>query len=411
MLAQAPALATAAILFVPGWKFAVSTGSLIAPILAGMKRMLFIAGAGLLLAGCMSPYGWGDDGYYGGMDPYYDSGYYGGGYYGAPVGWWGSDAASIDLFYGLLGGYGSWQSYGNYGRVFIPRNMGAGWQPYSRGMWQSDPRYGQMWVSGDPFGWATDHYGRWGHDNRLGWFWVPDTKFGPGWVDWRTSDGRRSWAPALPNNWRGSAPAARRWISAPASAGQPGRAPGRQFGRQPPRSLATGRTPMPNGRSWQTTPHANAAGDFRAEAIAPASKRPPVRVTTPDAVPGANGWQTRRGRANWQGQNRGPGGAQGQDRGPGPQGQNRGPGPQGQQWQQRAQRPERMTRSTDPAANSAPPANSALRGNWRTRQTPPSAGSESVAPARSPATGGQWSTGNRGAGGARGWGGGPRGRR
>lgn len=320
-------------------------GSLIAPSLAYMKRLLLIAGAGALLAGCMSPYGWADDGYYGGGDPYFDTGYhggYGGGYYGAPVGWWGSNAASIDVFYGLLGGYGSWQPYGNYGRVFIPSNMAAGWQPYSRGNWQRDSRYGQMWVSGDPFGWATDHYGRWGHDNRLGWFWVPDTKFGPGWVDWRTNNGRRSWAPALPRNWSGGAPTARRWISAPT--GQRS-TPARRTTAGQPFGERTARTP--DSRDWKSRTR-GPVGEGFAEGFRPGAasdataNRRPARVTTPGAAVPSSGTGTSRaeGRAlrRWQA----PGGT--------------------------GSRSGASVRSTDPAASSAA-ANRAGRAGWRSRRT------------------------------------------
>lgn len=168
-----------------------------------------------LLTGCMSPYGWADDDYY------YASAYpmMPGAYYGGvlPISWWGSNAASINVFYDLLGSHGRWMSYGNYGRVFIPHGVVAGWQPYSRGNWYDDGRYGRMWQSADPWGWATDHYGRWGHDSRLGWFWVPDTRFGPGWVDWKTVNGQRSWAPMAPQGWNAQrhGPSVRRWISAP----------------------------------------------------------------------------------------------------------------------------------------------------------------------------------------------------
>ncbi len=145
---------------------------------------------GLALTGCVSTGMWSEaprDDYY------YNS--------GAPVSWWGSNVGSVDVFYGALAGYGRWDIYPGYGRVFIPSGVGPGWQPYSRGYWMNDPRYGRRWVSSEPFGWATYHYGRWGRDSRLGWFWVPDTRFGPSWVDWRSSGGYDSWAPLPPIGW------------------------------------------------------------------------------------------------------------------------------------------------------------------------------------------------------------------
>ncbi len=165
-------------------------------------------GMALALGGCVSPYGWSeapmDDRYYGS---------------GAPVGWWGSDAASVEPFYGALSGYGNWASHDRYGRVFLPANVGAGWQPYSQGYWRNDSRYGRMWVSSEPWGWATYHYGRWGRDSRLGWFWVPDTRFGPGWVDWRAGNGYNSWAPLPPYGWNsyGYGYGNNWWVNAPGS--------------------------------------------------------------------------------------------------------------------------------------------------------------------------------------------------
>ncbi len=168
-----------------------------------MKTLLFPAPvlllSGLLLSGCMTMDGWSeaprgsyDDGYG------YDDGSHDG---GAPVGWWGSNAGSVNDFYDPLGRYGSWNTHPRYGRVFLPGGIGAGWQPYRDGYWRNDPRYGRRWMSREPFGWATYHYGRWGRDSRLGWFWVPDTRFGGSWVDWRNDRGYASWSPLPPFGW------------------------------------------------------------------------------------------------------------------------------------------------------------------------------------------------------------------
>jgi len=155
-----------------------------------MKQLLAPAILGLALTGCVSTGMWSEAPH---DDYYYSS--------GAPVGWWGSNVGSVDVFYGALAGYGRWDIYPGYGRVFIPAGIGPRWQPYSRGYWVNDPRYGRRWISNEPFGWATYHYGRWGRDSRLGWFWVPDTRFGPSWVDWRSSGGYVSWAPLPPIGW------------------------------------------------------------------------------------------------------------------------------------------------------------------------------------------------------------------
>jgi hypothetical protein len=155
-----------------------------------MKQLLLAAGLGLSLSGCMTAAGWSeaplDDRYYA---------------QAAPVGWWGQDVASVDVFYGSLAAYGNWGTHARYGRVFLPAGVGPGWQPYSRGYWRQDPRFGRVFVSSDPWGWATYHYGRWGRDPGFGWFWVPDRHFGPSWVDWRSGGGYASWSPLPPFGW------------------------------------------------------------------------------------------------------------------------------------------------------------------------------------------------------------------
>jgi hypothetical protein len=160
--------------------------------------------AGLSLAACVSPYGWSeaplDDRYYGA---------------GAPVAWWGSNAASVDVFYAPLSRHGRWDLHPRYGRVFVPAVPVSSWQPYSRGYWREDPRYGRMWVSAEPFGWATYHYGRWGREPGIGWYWVPDVRFGPAWVDWRYADGAAGWAPLPPWGWDRYASRNDWWLWAP----------------------------------------------------------------------------------------------------------------------------------------------------------------------------------------------------
>lgn len=164
-----------------------------------MRRFLAPVVLGLALAGCVHTGMWSE------APPgdYHRGDYYHGGHHGsrAPVGWWGSNAASIDVFYAALAPHGRWDIFPGYGRVFIPAGVGPDWRPYSRGHWVQDPRFGRRWVSAEPFGWATFHYGRWGRDSRLGWFWVPGTRFGPSWVEWRSYGGYCSWAPLPPIGW------------------------------------------------------------------------------------------------------------------------------------------------------------------------------------------------------------------
>lgn len=99
---------------------------------------------------------------------------------GAPPGpWWGQDVASVAVFDAALAPYGIWGTHSRFGRVFLPSGIGPGWQPYTRGQWVRDPRFGTVFAGADPFGWTTYHYGRWGRDDRFGWFWIPDTRFAP----------------------------------------------------------------------------------------------------------------------------------------------------------------------------------------------------------------------------------------
>ena len=68
--------------------------------------------------------------------------------------------------------YGSWRVVPDYGAVWFPRDLRAGWTPYSTGAWVKDPVYGWTWVDTAPWGWAPYHYGRWVFVDGL-WAWAP----------------------------------------------------------------------------------------------------------------------------------------------------------------------------------------------------------------------------------------------
>jgi hypothetical protein len=115
------------------------------------------------------------------------------------VGWDREQAPDVDVgfFYNELSPYGEWVRHPQYGWVWFPRHVNAGWRPYSLGRWvESD--YGWTWVSDEPFGWATYHYGRWAWDPEVGWLWVPGTDWGPAWVAWQQGNGYIGWAPLPP---------------------------------------------------------------------------------------------------------------------------------------------------------------------------------------------------------------------
>ena len=80
--------------------------------------------------------------------------------------------------------YGDWNPTPQYGPVWFPRSVEAGWSPYSIGHWANVYPWGYTWVDSQPWGFAPFHYGRW---NNFGgrWGWVPGPPpsvfRGPGW--------------------------------------------------------------------------------------------------------------------------------------------------------------------------------------------------------------------------------------
>jgi hypothetical protein len=68
--------------------------------------------------------------------------------------------------------YGNWRTVPEYGAVWIPEGVPAGWVPYSTGNWIYDPSFGWTWVDDAPWGWAPFHYGRWVFVDGF-WAWAP----------------------------------------------------------------------------------------------------------------------------------------------------------------------------------------------------------------------------------------------
>lgn len=87
--------------------------------------------------------------------------------------------------YADLDEWGTWRSHRDYGHVWFPRNVRAGWAPYRDGHWAWIEPWGWTWIDAAPWGFAPSHYGRWVYVSN-GWGWVP----GPRHV-------RPVWAPAL----------------------------------------------------------------------------------------------------------------------------------------------------------------------------------------------------------------------
>jgi hypothetical protein len=74
--------------------------------------------------------------------------------------------------YAALDAAGSWRASVEYGAVWQPAALPAGWAPYRDGHWRWLKPWGWSWVDDEPWGFATSHYGRWLFDDNR-WSWVP----------------------------------------------------------------------------------------------------------------------------------------------------------------------------------------------------------------------------------------------
>ena len=69
-----------------------------------------------------------------------------------------------------LDDYGDWRDDSNYGHVWFPTRVSAGWAPYREGHWDWISPWGWTWVDDAPWGYAPFHYGRWVTvGGRWGW--------------------------------------------------------------------------------------------------------------------------------------------------------------------------------------------------------------------------------------------------
>ena len=71
-----------------------------------------------------------------------------------------------------LDGYGVWTESPQWGMVWRPTGMIAGWAPYRHGHWAWVSPWGWTWVDEAPWGFAPFHYGRWANYGG-GWVWIP----------------------------------------------------------------------------------------------------------------------------------------------------------------------------------------------------------------------------------------------
>lgn len=107
-------------------------------------------------------------------------------------------SVNVSFFYDSLAPHGQWISSAQFGYVWRPLRVYAGWRPYSDGYWVYTD-FGWTFVSDDPWGWATYHYGRWYFDPFYGWVWVPGYEWAPAWVVFHQGGGYVGWAPLPPN--------------------------------------------------------------------------------------------------------------------------------------------------------------------------------------------------------------------
>jgi hypothetical protein len=68
--------------------------------------------------------------------------------------------------------YGRWDTDADYGAIWYPNTVDAGWAPYRQGHWVWVGRWGWTWVDDAPWGFAPYHYGRWANV-RGRWGWSP----------------------------------------------------------------------------------------------------------------------------------------------------------------------------------------------------------------------------------------------
>jgi hypothetical protein len=71
-----------------------------------------------------------------------------------------------------LGEYGTWRETPDYGEVWVPNSVAAGWAPYHDGHWAWIDPWGWTWVDDAPWGFAPFHYGRWAYVGGY-WGWCP----------------------------------------------------------------------------------------------------------------------------------------------------------------------------------------------------------------------------------------------
>ena len=121
---------------------------------------------------------------------------------------------------------GRWRFVAEYGWVWSPTVVVAGWAPYRYGHWAWVEPWGWTWIDDASWGFAPFHYGRWAYAAG-GWFWVPGRiaarpVYAPALVAF---GGGRGWSASI------SVGAVAWWPLAPGEVYVPGYAVGRAYVR------------------------------------------------------------------------------------------------------------------------------------------------------------------------------------
>ena len=97
--------------------------------------------------------------------------------------------------------YGSWRRSRQYGYVWQPYGINAGWSPYFHGRWVYVNGAGWTWLSYEPWGWAPYHHGSWAL-TTFGWAWIPGvySPWHPGLVVWLNFGNNIGWCPLGPRD-------------------------------------------------------------------------------------------------------------------------------------------------------------------------------------------------------------------
>jgi hypothetical protein len=74
--------------------------------------------------------------------------------------------------YEELDQHGTWSDSVEYGSLWVPNVVAAGWAPYRDGRWAWVQPWGWTWVDNAPWGYAPFHYGRWVFVAHR-WCWTP----------------------------------------------------------------------------------------------------------------------------------------------------------------------------------------------------------------------------------------------